>query len=151
MRAKPPAPARPAEADGPHAEPAGARVQISAPVGDRITLRGVSAHGYHGVFEAERRSGQTFVVDVVCWLDLAPAGASDDLERTVNYGTLAEGIVADIQGEPLNLIEALGERIARTCLSVPLVEAVEVTIHKPDAPISVEFADVAVTLTRSKT
>lgn len=117
---------------------------------DRITLTGVAAHGHHGVFDFEREQGQSFVVDVVCSVDLASAGATDDLTNTVHYGELAEAIVADITGDPLNLIEALGERIAQTCLSIPAVEEVEVTVHKPGAPISVQFTDVAVTLTRSK-
>jgi len=110
----------------------------------------VAAVGHHGVFDFEREQGQRFVVDVVCSLDVAAASGSDDLSATVDYGGLAEAIVADIQGDPLNLIETLAERIAATCLDLRLVESVEVTVHKPDAPISVEFADVAVTLTRSK-
>lgn len=117
---------------------------------DHITLTGVAAHGHHGVFDFEREQGQSFVVDVVCTVDLSAAGATDDLTNTVHYGDLAEAIVADITGDPLNLIEALGERIAQTCLSIPAVEEVEVTVHKPGAPISVQFTDVAVTLTRSK-
>jgi dihydroneopterin aldolase len=123
----------------------------SGPAGDKVILRGVAARGRHGVFASERENGQRFVVDVVCSLDLTPAGTSDQLDATVDYGTLAERIVADIEGDPVNLIEALAERIARTCLSVPIVEKVEVTVHKPGAPISVEFTDVAVTLTRSRT
>jgi dihydroneopterin aldolase len=118
---------------------------------DRVSLRGVAARGHHGVFDFERQQGQRFVVDVVCWLDLSVAAGTDDLAATVNYGTLAEAIVSDIERDPLNLIEALAGRIVQTCLAVPLVETVEVTVHKPDAPISVEFADVAVTLTRSRT
>jgi len=118
---------------------------------DRISLRGIAAQGHHGVFGFEREQGQRFVVDVVCNVDLRQAAATDDLQATVDYGALAQAVVADIQGSPLNLIEALADRIARTCLRVSVVESVEVTVHKPDAPISVEFADVAVTLTRSRT
>ena len=58
--------------------------------------------------------------------------------------------MADVQGDPLNLIEALAERVAQTCLRQPAVAEVEVTVHKPQAPISVAFTDVAVTLTRSR-
>lgn len=127
-------------------------VQVFTPLGrDRICLRGVAARGHHGVLDVERQQGQRFVVDVVCSLDLTVSGATDALAATVNYADLAEAIVADIEGSPLNLIEALAERIASTCLADSLVQAVEVTVHKPEAPISVEFADVAVTLTRSRT
>lgn len=112
----------------------------------RITLRGVTARGYHGVLDHERRDGQPFVVDVTLELDLQPAAESDDLNRTVDYGALAEAIVADITGEPLNLIETLAGRIAATCLANELVDAVSVTVHKPEAPIEVPFDDVAVTV-----
>jgi dihydroneopterin aldolase len=118
--------------------------------GDRITLRGISAVGHHGVFDFEREQGQPFVVDVECVLDLAEAAATDDLERTIDYGALAQSVVDDIEGDPLNLIEALAERIAQTCLRYPAVAGVQVTVHKPQAPMPVPVADVAVTLTRSK-
>lgn len=116
---------------------------------DRISLHGISGHGHHGVFDFEREHGQRFVVDVVCWLDLAVAATSDDLQDTLDYGALATAVVADIEGEPLNLIEALAGRIADTCLASPRVQTVQVTVHKPEAPINADVADVAVTLTRS--
>jgi dihydroneopterin aldolase len=118
--------------------------------GDRVVLTGLRAWGRHGVFDHERAEGQHFVVDVALALDLRPASTTDDLRRTVDYGVLAEAVVADVQGEPLNLIEALAERVAQTCLRQPAVTEVEVTVHKPEAPIGVTFADVAVTLVRSR-
>lgn len=121
-------------------------IVLSAP--DQVRVTGIAGFGRHGVFASERENGQRFVVDVTCQLDLAPAGASDDLRQTIDYGALAAAVVADIEGEPLNLIEALAERIAATCLQAGPVRQVEVTVHKPQAPIAVEFADVAVTLTR---
>ena len=117
---------------------------------DRIVLTGLRAFGRHGVLEHERQQGQHFVVDVTLALDLSAASTSDDLARTVDYGILAEAVVADVQGEPLNLIEALAERIAQTCLAQPGVDEVEVTVHKPEAPITVAFTDAAVTLVRSR-
>ncbi|GAA2107116.1 dihydroneopterin aldolase [Microlunatus panaciterrae] len=118
---------------------------------DRVALKGISGFGHHGVFAFEREQGQRFVVDVVCALDLEPAARSDDLTDTLDYGSLAAAVVKDIEGEPLDLIESLAARIARTCLSNQRVDAVEVTVHKPDAPMPVDVADVAVTLTRSRT
>ncbi|CAA9287388.1 MAG: Dihydroneopterin aldolase [uncultured Friedmanniella sp.] len=126
------------------------RAGSAGPAQDRVALRGLAGFGHHGVFDFERAQGQRFVVDVVCTLDLAPAAETDDLELTVDYGVLAADVVADIEGEPLDLIEALADRIARTCLRRPAVQSVEVTVHKPDAPMPVPVADVAVTLTRSK-
>jgi dihydroneopterin aldolase len=117
---------------------------------DRVSLRGVTARGRHGVFDFEREQGQTFVVDVCCHLDLAAAARTDDLTETLDYGRLAAAIVADIEGEPLNLIEALADRVAQTCLRTPAVGEVEVTVHKPEAPMPVHVSDVAVTLVRSR-
>jgi len=117
---------------------------------DRITLTGISAVGHHGVFDFERTKGQIFVVDLTCELDLSAAASSDQLEHTIDYGGLAQSVVEDIQTTPLNLIEALADRIAQTCLRHPAISRVEVTVHKPHAPMPVPVADVAVTLTRSR-
>lgn len=102
------------------------------------------------MFDFERREGQDFLVDAVLYLDTAPAAASDDVGDTVHYGVLADRLVAIVTGEPVDLIETLAERLAAECMSEPLVEGVELTVHKPSAPIEHEFADVAVTVTRGK-
>jgi len=116
----------------------------------RISVSGITARGYHGVFEHERVQGQEFVVDVVLQVDVSAAAGSDDLADTVDYGGLAAAVAADIEDEPLNLIEALAARIADTCLRFERVTSVEVTVHKPQAPMPVRVADVAVTLVRSR-
>lgn len=117
---------------------------------DVIELSGLSATGHHGVFDHERRDGQTFVVDVVLGLDLEPAAVTGDLAQTVDYGTLAEGVHAIITGEPVDLIETLALRIVNTCLVSDRVRWARVTVHKPEAPIQVTFTNVAVTMERSK-
>ncbi len=117
---------------------------------DRISLSGIKAVGYHGVFDHERRNGQPFVVDVVLHTDIRAAAASDDLAATANYGELAERVKAIIEGEPCNLIETLTERIAADVLAVFDVARVDVTVHKPKAPIEVPFGDVSVSVSRSR-
>ena len=117
---------------------------------DRIRLAGVRARGFHGVLAEEKRDGQEFVVDVELSLDLAPAGTRDDLTRTVNYAEVGADVVARIEGPTLDLIETLAEQIAGDALARPGVRAVEVTVHKPEAPVGVPFGDVAVTLTRTR-
>ncbi|MDW4573636.1 dihydroneopterin aldolase [Microbacterium sp. M3] len=117
---------------------------------DEITLTGVRAFGYHGVFPEERREGQEFVVDVTLRLSTARAAASDDVADTVHYGEVAERIVAVVAGEPRNLIESVAARIADDLLTYDLIESLAVTIHKPQAPITVPFSDVAVTVHRSR-
>jgi dihydroneopterin aldolase len=117
---------------------------------DRIGLRGLRATGHHGVYEHERLAGQTFVVDIALDLDTRAAASSDDVADTVHYGELAERAVAIVTGEPVNLIETLASRIADLCLGYPAVDAVEVTVHKPEAPVTVAFDDVTVTVVRSR-
>ena len=115
---------------------------------DRIRLTGLHGWGHHGVLESEREAGQEFWVDVELELDVADASASDDLAQTVDYGLVAQQIYTLITGEPVNLIETLAERIAQACLTQVLVSAVTVTVYKPQAPISVPFENVSVTIRR---
>ena len=117
---------------------------------DRITLNGLRGRGLHGVYPRERVEGQTFVVDAVLEVDTRGAAEGDDLGRTADYGAIAEKLVAVIEGEPVNLIETLAARLAGMCLADPAVLAVEITVHKPDAPISVPFEDVSVTIRRQR-
>lgn len=117
---------------------------------DRIVLTGLRARGRHGVYDFERAQGQDFIVDVSLELDLGPAARSDDVRDTVHYGELAQRLVAIVTGEPVNLIETLAERLADVCLADRRVSAATVTVHKPQAPIPHDFADVAVTLTRGR-
>ena len=117
---------------------------------DRVRLLGVRGTGFHGVFEHERREGQEFVVDVELTVDLAPAGASDDLADTVNYGDIGASVLARIEGEPHDLVETLAELVARDALSHAAVDEVTVTVHKPQAPVGVPFGDVAVEVTRRR-
>lgn len=117
---------------------------------DRIALNGLLVRGHHGVYEHEKRDGQEFGVDVVVWLDLGPAAAGDDLRRTANYGELAERAAAIVGGPPRDLVETVAVEVADAVLAEHPVEAVEVTIHKPHAPIPLTFSDVAVTVQRSR-
>ncbi|GAB2661680.1 dihydroneopterin aldolase [Gordonia jinhuaensis] len=117
---------------------------------DRIELRGLKVRGHHGVFDHERRDGQDFFVDVICWLDLADAAATDDLTRTIDYGALAQRVHDIVAGEPHNLIERVAGLVADDVMADERVFACEVTIHKPSAPIPLTFADVAVVARRSR-
>jgi len=118
---------------------------------DVITVTGIRAIGYHGVFENERLEGQEFISDVELRIDLRAAGKSDDLTKTVNYADIADVVVVEITGPSVALIEALAERIATEILQrFTLASSVKVTVHKPHAPIPVEFADVAVTIERTR-
>lgn len=121
---------------------------------DVIEVLGIRATGFHGVFEHEKRDGQEFVVDVSLELDLRPAGESDDLAETVNYGEVAQLVVRRIEGEPFDLIERLATVIAEDVLATESVrlrlETVTVTVHKPSAPVGVPFGDVLVRVRRDR-
>jgi 7,8-dihydroneopterin aldolase/epimerase/oxygenase len=119
--------------------------------GDRISLLGLRAFGRHGVLDHERRDGQEFMVDAVLWLDTRPAAAADDLSLTVDYAAVAGRLAAIISGEPVALIETLADRLAAACLSAhEAVREVEITVHKPHAPLVQSFGDVTVTIRRSR-
>ncbi|MFC3850468.1 dihydroneopterin aldolase [Corynebacterium hansenii] len=128
---------------------------------DRIALTGLKVRGNHGVFDHEKRDGQEFICDIILWLDFTAAAASDDLADTVDYGAVAQTAHDVIAGPPRDLIETVAAEIADKLLAddgaaaaaasrPPLLHAVEVTIHKPQAPIPLEFGDVAVTARRSR-
>lgn len=115
---------------------------------DHIVLQGISARGFHGVLDSEKTDGQDFLVDVTLEVDLRRAGRTDLLAHTVNYAEVAADVVGLITGPSLDLIESLAEQIAAAALRRPLVQAAEVTVHKPQAPVGVPFGDVQVQVVR---
>jgi dihydroneopterin aldolase len=117
---------------------------------DRIELRGLTVHGRHGVFEHERRDGQEFVVDITVWFDLDRAAESDELGDTMDYGRLASRAAEIVGGSAKNLIESVAAEIAEDIMRDERAHAVEVTLHKPHAPIPLAFDDVAVVARRSR-
>ncbi len=117
---------------------------------DRLAVYGIEALGHHGVFDFERREGQIFKVDLVLGMDTRSAARSDDLQDTVDYGTLVAAVKKAVETEPVDLIETLAQRIADICLNDSRVQWTEVTVHKPNAPIEATFHDVALTISRSR-
>lgn len=117
---------------------------------DRIELRGLKVRGNHGVFAHERAGGQDFIVDITVWMDLAVAAASDNLADTYDYGLLAQRAADIVAGPARDLIETVAAEIAEEVMGDTRVQAVEVTLHKPHAPIPLAFADVAVVARRSR-
>jgi dihydroneopterin aldolase len=126
-------------------------IRAEAAVPDRLAVRGLVFRGHHGVFESERRDGQDFLVDLELGIDSTTAAATDDLRDTVDYGTLVDEVRVAVEDDPVDLIETLAQRLADVCLAHSGVQSVEVTVHKPHAPIPATFADVALTIHRSRT
>lgn len=117
---------------------------------DRIDLIGIEVWARHGALPEEKDRDQLFVVDVGVHFDTSRAAATDDLEHTVDYGGLAQNVHDLVASESHNLIETVANRLAARVLEDPRVERVIVTVHKPQAPISVPFGDVSVTVDRTR-
>lgn len=116
---------------------------------DQIHVTGIKAFGYHGVLPHEAVEGQEFIVDLAVSLDLSAASRSDNLDETVNYADLALIVYDNIVGERVQLIERLAGRIAdQIKSSYPQIDSISVTVHKPDAPVTLDFDDISVTITR---
>ena len=118
---------------------------------DKILITGIRAFGFHGVLSEERAIGQDFVIDVELHANLNSAIKSDDLSKTVNYAEIALVAKEVVEGASFNLIEAVAGKIADLILKkFRRVQRVVVTVHKPQAPIPVEFLDVAVVVERKR-
>ena len=110
---------------------------------DRIILEGMQFYGYHGVNPEERVLGQRYVVDLTADLDLSRAGVTDRLEDTVSYSHIYRTVRAVMEGEPRNLLESAAQAIADRVLSEFSVEAVSVTVKKPNPPVRGSSIDCA--------
>lgn len=120
---------------------------------DRLSLVDMRFEGRHGALEGERDRAQPFEVDVILHADLSLADRGDELEATVDYRHVAALARAVIEGPSVTLIEALAGDIARDVLAATdasLVDAVEVSVRKPAAPMEVELETVEVTLLRGR-
>lgn len=116
---------------------------------DQISITGIKAFGFHGVLPHESVEGQEFIVDLLIILNLQVASQSDDLSQTINYADLAQIVHENIIGERVALIERLAGRIADEIKGAyKEIDSISVTVHKPHAPVTVDFADIAVTITR---
>lgn len=117
---------------------------------DELSITGIECFGHHGVFDFERREGQVFVVDLTLGIDTRQAAASDDLADTEHYGVLVDRVKQAVESDPVDLVETLAARIADVALTGDRVEWARVTVHKPNAPIQATFADVTLSITRTK-
>lgn len=117
---------------------------------DRIELTGLTVFAHHGVHDYERVHGQEFVVDLIVEFDMRSAAESDEVTDTVDYGKLALTTVEHVRRDPVNLLETVAERVASAILTDGRIDAVEVTIHKPQAPIETAFTDVTVSIRRTQ-
>ena len=118
---------------------------------DRIFIKGLSLHAYHGVMAHEAKVGQSFTIDLDLDIDLSDAAHSDKVRDTVSYAEVAACAGEAFSSKRFRLNEAAAGSVADAILaSFPRVRTVAVTIHKPHAPIAATFSDVGVTLVRGR-
>lgn len=117
---------------------------------DRISLLGLAFFGYHGAYPPERELGQRFEVDLEMAVDCRPAGRTDDLNQALDYSAVYALARQVVEGEPVNLLETLAERLAQKVLSLPRVEQVVVRVRKPGAPLPGVFQTVQVEVVRTR-
>jgi 7,8-dihydroneopterin aldolase/epimerase/oxygenase len=118
---------------------------------DSIFIKGLSLHAYHGVMAHEAKVGQSFSIDMSLEIDLSAAARSDKVMDTVSYDKVVECAREAFGAQRFRLIEAAAGRVAEAVLTAfPRVNAIEVTIHKPHAPIAATFSDIGVTLKRKR-
>ena len=118
---------------------------------DRIVIKGLQVFARHGVLPEENRLGQRFALDVTAFLDLRPAGRSDDYNRTVCYDALTRLVLETVTTRRFYLIEAAAEAAAQAILAAfPPVERVVIEIRKPSAAIDAVFDHVGVVIERSR-
>lgn len=118
---------------------------------DKLILERMEFYGYHGVFSEETKLGQRFYVDLTAYLDLAPAGKSDDMEESINYAEIYYTIRSIVEGKPYKLIESLAENIASELLETyTKINELTVSVIKPHPPFDIHFAGVTVEIHRKR-
>ncbi|HEX2724940.1 MAG TPA: dihydroneopterin aldolase [Beijerinckiaceae bacterium] len=118
---------------------------------DRVVLKDLQVFARHGVRPEEKKLGQRFAVDVTAFMDLRPAGESDDYGRTVCYDALTRTVIDTLTAQRFYLIEAAAEAVAQTLLTTfPLIDRVMVEVRKPAAAIDAVFEHVGVVIERAR-
>ena len=116
---------------------------------DKIEIRDLEIFANHGVFPEETALGQKFVVSAVMYTETRPAGLTDDLSASINYGEVSHMITDFLQKNTYKLLEAAVENLAETLLlSLPLLKKITLRIEKPWAPVGLPLKTVAVEITR---
>ena len=115
---------------------------------DTVRIERLELYCVIGINPWERQTKQLITIDIDMHTDLSKAGTSDSIEDTINYRDVCKSIIAEIENSTYDLIEAIGVRVANTCLADDLTQSVEVTIRKPGAVR--QSAAVGVVIRRSK-
>lgn len=113
---------------------------------DRITLKNIAFFGYHGVSPAEKELGQKFYIDVDLYLDLKKTGESDSLDSAVDYELVHHSVKQALSRKKYNLLEGIGEAVAKEILSSFPVKEVAVRVRKPHLPLEgiLDYAEIEI-------
>ena len=118
---------------------------------DKITIKGLSVYAYHGALEEEKKIGQRFYIDANLYIATQKAGLTDNLENSVHYGEVAQKIIEQFTTHSFHLIEAAAEHIAISLLNrFLLLDKVEITVHKPSAPVPLTLESISLTICRQR-
>lgn len=118
---------------------------------DKIIIKDLEIFAYHGCNPEEKRDGQSFILDVILYTDIAPAAKDDDLQKTINYAKAVKNIRATMTSQSYDLIETAAQKTAENLLSdFPTLQAVDITLKKPQAPVNAKFAYMAVQIYRER-
>ncbi|AFZ19089.1 dihydroneopterin aldolase [Allocoleopsis franciscana] len=117
---------------------------------DCIQLTGIRCYGYTGYLAEEQVLGQWFEVDLTLWIDLAPAGESDDITDTLDYRQAIETVKQLVKTAKFALVEKLASAIATALLELEPVQQVRVQLTKPAAPIPDFGGKITIDITRTR-
>lgn len=120
---------------------------------DRIEVRGVELLVYCGVLPEEQARRQPFLFDLDLYMDLSAAGASDELDKTANYGDVIDLLAAKLTDERFQLLERLATRVAElvfdhTASEGGVVDAITVTVRKLRPPVAAHVDTTGVRIHR---
>ncbi|OIV92274.1 hypothetical protein TanjilG_00292 [Lupinus angustifolius] len=120
--------------------------------GDKLILRGLAFHGFHGAKAEERTLGQKFLVDIDAWMDLIPAAVSDNLSLTISYTEIYRIAKEVLEGSPQNLLESVAHKIAITTLTkYEQISAIRVKVGKPHVAVQGTLDYLGVEILRNRT
>ena len=117
---------------------------------DKIILKGIRFHGYHGVAEAERQLGQKYEIDLELMIDLSAAGKTDDLTRTIDYAQVVQRVIEIGTQQSFQLFEALAETIADAILDQFQIEEIRIAAKKLSPPIEPTLTYAGVEIHRKR-
>ena len=116
---------------------------------DFIKVTNMKVFAYHGVLEEEKKNGQDFYLNAKVYVDMRKAGLTDQLEDTINYDSVCIFLAEVFAEKQFDTIEAAAEyTVQEIIVNFPTIEAMELEVRKPHAPLTYVPEDISVTIYR---